>query len=91
MHPRSGGHGIDGLQHGGSTIIWFGATSDLELYSQTNARLRRSGQSNPVFVHRLILANTLEDSVLKSLEGKDNFQTALLNGIKEIKENAKKN
>lgn len=42
IHPASAGHGLN-LQSGGSTIVWFGMTWSLELYSQTNARLWRQG------------------------------------------------
>lgn len=73
MHPKSGGHGLDGLQFGGRSLIWFGATKDLDLYDQMNARLRRSGQENTVFVHRLIAEDTMEDRVLRDLKDRDDF------------------
>jgi SNF2 family DNA or RNA helicase len=82
MHPKSGGHGIDGLQFGGRTLIWFGATSDLDLYDQMNARLRRSGQQKTVFVNRMILEGTLEESVLNRLKDKGEFQSTLLEEIR---------
>ena len=41
--PASTGHGLN-LQHGGSTIVWFGLNWSLELYEQANARLWRQGQ-----------------------------------------------
>ena len=86
MHPRSGGHGLDGFQFGGRTLVWFGATSDLDLYHQMNARLRRSGQQKTVFINRLILEDTLESSVLNSLKNKDDFQSTLLDKLKEKRE-----
>ena len=44
IHPASAGHGLN-LQTGGNTIVWFGLTWSLELYSQTIARLWRQGQT----------------------------------------------
>ena len=42
-HPASAGHGLN-LQHGGSIMVWFGLTWNLEHYEQANARLYRQGQ-----------------------------------------------
>ncbi len=75
MHPKSGGHGLEGLQMGGRNLIWFGATKDLDLYDQMNARLRRSGQGKTVFVTRLISEGTMEDRVLGDLEEREDFHT----------------
>jgi len=41
IHPASAGHGLN-LQTGGNTIVWFGLTWSLELYSQTMALRLRS-------------------------------------------------
>jgi SNF2 family DNA or RNA helicase len=82
LQARSAAHGIDGLQFGGRTLIWFGATSDLDLYDQMNARLRRSGQQKTVFVNRMILEGTLEESVLNRLKDKGEFQSTLLEEIR---------
>jgi len=90
MHPKSGGHGLDGLQTRGRTIIWFGATIDLELYDQMNARLRRSGQTQTVFVHRLVLQSTLEAAILNTLKDKGDFQSSLLQSLQERRNILKK-
>ena len=52
--PASTGHGLN-LQHGGSTIVWFGLNWSLELYEQANARLWRQGQKETVVVHHLVV------------------------------------
>ena len=81
MHPASGGHGLN-LQHGGSTIIWFGQTWSLELYNQFNARLDRQGQKEITIIHRLIAHKTYDNQVVKSLARKNNSQEWLLKALK---------
>ncbi|MEY8304866.1 SNF2-related protein [Anaerosalibacter bizertensis] len=80
-HPASAGHGLN-LQAGGNIIIWFGLTWSLELYSQANARLYRQGQKQNVIVHHLVAKDTMDEDVMKALEGKEVGQEALLNAVK---------
>ena len=47
--PASTAHGLN-IQHGGSTIVWFGLNWSLELYEQANARLWRQGQKETVVI-----------------------------------------
>lgn len=81
-HPASAGHGLN-LQQGGHIIVWFGLTWSLELYQQANARLHRQGQQHPVIVHHLLAKDTVDEQVLKVLQGKDVTQEALLQAVKE--------
>ena len=81
IHPASAGHGLN-LQAGGSTLIWYGLTWSLELYQQTNARLWRQGQTNPVVIHHIITENTIDEDILTALKRKDKTQTALINAVK---------
>lgn len=81
-HPASAGHGLN-LQFGGHIIIWFGLTYSLELYQQANRRLHRIGQKAAVLVHHLIMAGTIEETILdKILLAKEIRQNALLNALK---------
>lgn len=80
-HPASAGHGLN-LQAGGNIIIWFGLTWSLELYSQANARLYRQGQKQNVIIHHLVAKDTMDEDVIKALEGKEVGQEALLNAVK---------
>lgn len=80
-HPDSAGHGLN-LQAGGHTVIWFSLTWSLEKYQQANARLWRRGQEHTVIIHHLIAKGTIDETVLKVLEGKDDTQNALLNAVK---------
>jgi hypothetical protein len=82
VHPQSCGHGLN-LQYGGSNLVWFGTTWNLELYEQLNGRLDRQGQSDPVFIHHLILNNTIEERVMLRLADKSITQEDLLNAMKE--------
>ena len=82
IHPASAGHGLN-LQSGGSTIVWFGLTWSLELYSQTNARLWRQGQTaETVVVMHIVTAGTIDEDILAALQRKDKTQTALIDAVK---------
>lgn len=82
IHPASAGHGLN-LQSGGSTMVWFGLTWSLELYSQTVARLWRQGQtSETVVVQHIIVEGTIDERILKALSEKDSTQTALIEAVK---------
>ena len=82
IHPASAGHGLN-LQDGGNTLVWFGLTWSLELYQQTNARLWRQGQrAGTVIIHHIVTAGTIDEQILKALEGKNRTQTALIDAVK---------
>lgn len=82
IHPASAGHGLN-LQSGGSTIVWFGMTWSFELYSQTNARLWRQGQTaDTVVIMHIITADTIDEDILKALQRKDKTQSALIAAVK---------
>lgn len=84
-HPASAGHGLN-LQKGGHIVIWYGLTWALELYQQFNARLYRQGQKKPVSIHHIIATDTVDEKIIKSLDGKDTTQRSLMDAIKEIVE-----
>ncbi|MGK2309280.1 SNF2-related protein [Cutibacterium sp. V970] len=80
IHPASAGHGLN-LQAGGHLLVWFSLTWSLELYQQTNARLYRQGQAEPVTITHLAATGTLDEAVLKALEAKDTTQAALIDAV----------
>jgi SNF2 family DNA or RNA helicase len=84
-HPASAGHGLN-LQKGGHNIIWFGNTWSLELYQQFNARLYRQGQGKPVTIRHIVTRGTIDEKIIKSLEGKRETQDGLMASIKELME-----
>ena len=81
IHPASAGHGLN-LQKGGSVLIWFGLPWSLELYQQTNARLWRQGQKDSVTVYHIVTKYTIDDKILKVLQGKDKRQESLIEAVK---------
>ena len=82
VHPASAGHGLN-LQHGGSNLVWFSLTWDLEAYDQLNGRLDRQGQTKPVFIHHLVFRDSIEERIMERLANKHITQTELLNAMKE--------
>lgn len=84
-HPASAGHGLN-LQKGGHNIVWFGNTWSLELYQQFNARLYRQGQGKPVIIHHIVTRGTIDEKIIKSLDGKRETQDGLMESIKELME-----
>jgi SNF2 family DNA or RNA helicase len=86
-HPASMGHGVDGLQRQGHTLVWFGLNWSLDLYEQFNARIRRQGQGVPVICHRIMAADTLDQAQALALADKADTQNALKSAIKEYRKN----
>lgn len=84
-HPASAGHGLN-LQKGGHNIVWFGNTWSLELYQQFNARLYRQGQGKPVTIHHIVTRGTIDEKIIKSLDGKRETQDGLMESIKGLME-----
>lgn len=84
IHPKGAGHGLN-LQFGGSRMIWFSLTWNLEHYLQVIARLLRRNAEKDVYVHRLIAKGTRDIKVSAKLASKDSDQTFLLNEIKELR------
>ena len=82
VHPASAGHGLN-LQHGGSNLVWFSLTWDMEAYDQLNGRLDRQGQTKPVFIHHLVFRDSIEERIMERLANKHITQTELLNAMKE--------
>lgn len=78
-NPKSIGHGLN-LQDGGSTIVWFSLTWDLEVYQQFNKRLHRGLQTRPVMCFHLCLGD-IEDALLKRLSDKNVTQEGLLESL----------
>ena len=80
LQPASCGFGLN-LQDGGSTLIWYTLPWSLEEYEQTNARIYRQGQQNPVIIHQLMTNHTIDTKILKALEQKDLSQSRLIDAV----------
>ena len=79
---NSMGHGIDGLQKAGNTLVWYGLNWSLDLYEQFNARVRRQGQGKPVMCHRILMKDTLDQAQALALDDKARTQSSLRNAVK---------
>jgi SNF2 family DNA or RNA helicase len=82
-HPQSGGIGLNLQCNVGDTAqtVWFDLPWSSENYIQANARIYRQGQEKPVIVHHLTVCNSIDEHVVKVLDGKINLQDALLNAL----------
>lgn len=87
-HPKSGGHGIDGLQHYCNTIVFFAQDWNLEEHDQIIERIgptrqAQAGRKNPVFIHYLVASRTVDEVVMKNRSKKAKVMDALLEYMKE--------
>ena len=80
-HPASAAYGLN-LQDGGNNVVWFGLNWSLELYEQANKRLHRQGQKDKVFIHHLVVQESVDEDILNALEGKSEIQGALMESLK---------
>lgn len=80
------GHGIDGLQESGSTVVWFGLNWSLELYEQMNGRIDRQGQTRPVSVIRILCRDTIDLAVADALERKTDDQEGLKSALQRYRD-----
>lgn len=80
IQPASAGAGLN-LQDSGHTLIWYTIPNNLEQYIQTNGRIYRQGQKNPVVIHHLITQGTVDAKNLNRLTEKDMSQQSLMDAI----------
>lgn len=79
LSPFADKYGLN-LQKGGHTIIWFGLVWSAESYSQANARVYRTGQTENVDIYYLIGQSGFDNYVLRKLLLKLNE----INGFKKL-------
>lgn len=77
MQSSSSCRGIN-LQYGGHRIIWYSVPYDLEIYSQLNCRLNRTGQKNQCYIEHLITDTKIESNIVKILMNKGAKQSDLM-------------
>lgn len=85
-HPASAGHGLN-LQHGGNILVFFGLWWDLETHEQIIERIgptrqAQAGYNRPVYVHRIVARQTVDELVLTRLKTKASVQQILLEAMK---------
>lgn len=81
ISPASAGHGLN-LQHGGHILIWFSLCWSLEMRLQMDCRLNRQGQTEPVTIHNIVTKDTIDEDVLKALDGKNTTQENLIRAVR---------
>lgn len=85
-HPASMGHGVDGLQDSGHTIVWFGINWSLELYLQMNGRIDRNGQKHPVSIIRILCNDTVDLAVADAIERKADDEEGLKRALQRYRD-----
>lgn len=86
-HPASAGHGLN-LQDGGNIVVFFGLWWNLEEHEQIIERIgptrqAQAGHNRPVYVHRIVADQTVDELVLARLQGKASVQSLLLEAMKK--------
>lgn len=66
------------LQAGGCHITWMTLPFSPLYYEQANARLHRTGQTEPVTVYRVIARDTVDEAVVETLRNKTQSQDDML-------------
>lgn len=82
VHPKSVSRGLN-LQHGGHIALWYAPTYSLDDYLQFNKRLHRTGQTETVVIHHLVMRNTIDEIVYQVLRTKDMTQEKLLEFLRK--------
>lgn len=82
-HPKSMGHGIDGLQNVTNILVRFGHNWNLGERMQMLERIgtmrqMQAGLDRPVFVYDIVAENTLDEDVIAAHVSKRSIQDALL-------------
>lgn len=90
-HPKSMGHGVDGLQQHCFTAVNFSGNWNLEEHEQIMARIGpvrqiQAGFDRSVFVYNLIAEDTIDEVVAERLITKASVQDSLREAMKRRKE-----
>lgn len=82
--PQTIARGLN-LQEAGRHVVWHSMTWDFEIYDQFIRRVWRQGnQSKRVFVHHLLMKDTVDEVMRYALKAKDRGQQALFKGLYEL-------
>lgn len=83
IQPQAAAHGV--TLTAANTVIWWGPTPSVEIYTQANARVHRQGQRHPCTVVGL-QGSPVEEYVYAMLDGKLSLHTTLIDLYKQILE-----
>ena len=87
LHPKSGGHGIDGFQHVCDTITFFAQDWNLEEHQQVIERIgpvrqAQAGFKRPITINYIIAEDTVDELVMERRESKKSVQQLLMEATK---------
>lgn len=81
IQPASSGFGLN-FQYASHTLVWYSLPAfNLEKYLQTIGRVYRQGQTQPVYVHRILTDKTIDEHELHMLMSKDRDMKQLLDAV----------
>lgn len=87
-HPQSMGHGLNLQGSGCAHVCWFTPTWNFELFDQFNRRVYRQGTTaQHIIVHTIVIRDTIDEVVQKSLRSKDKQQNDLFKALVEYMRN----
>jgi SNF2 family DNA or RNA helicase len=83
VHPQSAGHGVDGMQNACNIIAFFGHDWKLDDRLQVIERIgpvrqMQAGKNRLVFVHNIVVEDTVEEVMMDTLYGKKTVEDAIL-------------
>jgi hypothetical protein len=93
IHPQSGGHGVDGLQHTCCTVLWYSPPWSREQFDQLNGRVTGARQKGTPFetkqsvVNILVARGTVDDDAHTTLIERGGEQEEFLNALRERSKN----
>ncbi len=85
----SAGHGLN-LQHGGNILVFYSDSWALEPHLQIIERIgpmrqKQAGLNRPVFVHYIVVKDSIDLDVLESHRTKKSLQDLVLERLRNVK------
>jgi hypothetical protein len=77
-------HGVDGLQHVCSNVLFFQPVWSRDTNEQAVGRVWRTGQTEPVSVTTLVCDDTLDDAVTARVEGRGEWMKLFMRHLRGI-------
>lgn len=88
MSPHKTAHGLN-LQYGGRRMVWYSLIWDLEKYLQLFGRIDRDGQSESPILTRIIIRDTVDTRVVRTLDARGQDQKDIVEYVKLLIEQHK--
>lgn len=81
MSPHKTAHGLN-LQYGGRRLVFYSLIWDLEKYLQLFGRIDRDGQTKPPILTRLIIRETVDVRIVRTLDTRGQDQRDIVDYVK---------